>query len=517
VFATILGDHPEALIVGAALIAVYQTAKFAELDRGDPVISRYVTRVQGAKTKDFVGANSYYGALVAFLIVSLGFYYLVCQISEPVLSGVVQLLTGAKLKAPKDIPYPLYVAALFMGLTQPVIPWLAKLGDAQRNFFHNRIDVPRRVIDLTASLAVTVETRSGSNRKRLEHEVISLTDDDWLSRIKDLVDVPFYQSQLKEVGLGDPTKAVKTLHDSSAKELRERIEDLILFNLIAAIRKSGLKNLQQVASLIEPNHVIRPSTLGHYISALVLSGLVLGLAVLTIWHTLDLLRPTIEHTFGKGGLWPESEFLGTELARIVPSIFICLLIAAYMFPRADVKTKGRPGNGRRSLITFDFLVQFAQNNASALFLCFLVSLIIHFTAEFYQYGTAVEIAKNASNISLAKMTIVLVRTVPSLAVSYCALLYLSLGKPSFIAMLAIATTATSAFSFLVVETFLRFDILPAFPQYGAGWDYALFYVLANALVSMAAFASIVLFFRTQAIAPRTEAALRARLRRRRAT
>jgi hypothetical protein len=135
-------------------------------------------------------------------------------------------------------------------------------------------------------------------------------------------------------------------------------------------------------------------------------------------------------------------------------------------------------------------------------------LIIHFTAEFYQYGDS----SGGTAVTLSKIVVIFVRTAPSLAASYCMLLYLRCErhghKLSFIWMLTTTTLVTSALALLVVETFLQFDFLPVFTKFTTGNDYMVFYVLANALVAAAGFAVIVLFFHTHVIAPQSGIALR---------
>ncbi len=148
-----------------------------------------------------------------------------------ILSGALKILTGNS-QLPPNVPCPLYIAALFMGLTQPVIPVLARLGEAQRNFFHNRIEIPRRIIDLTADLTVAIDRRSVSKGKlaadKLAAELRNLISDDWLASLGRCGDLAFYQQQLDKVQL-DPGTAEKTLEEASPRELRNLLEELVFF------------------------------------------------------------------------------------------------------------------------------------------------------------------------------------------------------------------------------------------------------------------------------------------------
>jgi len=119
---------PDVFLVGAALILIYQAARFGNIYAEDPVTSRYVSLLPGAGVRDFAGPNAYNWALVAFLVASLIVYSLLCMISPNVLVGAVKLLTdnADAEKIAQGVPLPLYIAALFMGLTQPIIPGLSQ-------------------------------------------------------------------------------------------------------------------------------------------------------------------------------------------------------------------------------------------------------------------------------------------------------------------------------------------------------------------------------------------------------
>lgn len=495
-----LGDQWVALVFGATLLAVFQAAKFAELDVTDPVTNRYVSLLPGATAKDFAGRSTYYITLVFFLLVSLILYYLVCLISPQVLGGAVKQFTGTSPQF-EGMPFPLYVAALFMGLTQPVLPGLIKLEEALRTFFHDQIEVPRRVIDFSESLIAAIDARSGSDRRQLAKEVRTLIDDAWLQRLKSGGDLPFYKLQMERLELGDPTTAAKTLKDSSPKELREFIEKLVLFNLIAVIRRSGPQHLVQVAEWSQTPLRLPPSNVGRFVSSLVLSGLVFGIAILAIWYVLYLLGQQVENYFNfppKTALWPNERWLGVALAQIVPAIFVALLISVYMLPKQHPDRAAKHHIGKNVGITIDFLVDFAHSTVSIIVFCFITSLAINVIAEFYQYGISI-IVKDVT--SPAKFMIIFAKTFPSLAVSYCALLYLSregAGRPlSFGMMSIVVALAVTVLALLVALIFLHWDYLPAFPDIAAvnsGWDYVIFYVVANVLVSECAFATVIGFF-----------------------
>ncbi len=162
------------------------------------------------------------------------------MLSPNVLIGAVKLLSNNPdaEKIAQGIPLPLYIAALFMGLTQPIIPGLSQFQVAQRNFFHDRIEVPRRIIDVSESLMVAIDARAGSNKQQLVDEIRKLVSDKFLTSLEAYGDLPFYKLQLDKLGIASGALET-TIQDSSVKELHALIERLVLCALVAVSRKSG--------------------------------------------------------------------------------------------------------------------------------------------------------------------------------------------------------------------------------------------------------------------------------------
>src|SRR5262249_39694476 len=187
-----------------------------------------------------------------FLVASLVVYSLLCMISPNVLTGAVKLLSNNAdaEKIAQGVPLPLYIAALFMGLTQPIIPGLSQFQAAQLNFFHDQIEVPRRIIDISESLTVAIEARAGKDKQRLVAEVRKLVGDDFLTSLQPYGDLAFYKLQLGNLGI-DGEALETTISDSSVKELRSLIERLVPCALGAVSRKSGPQPLTKVAQKLE--------------------------------------------------------------------------------------------------------------------------------------------------------------------------------------------------------------------------------------------------------------------------
>src|SRR5258708_13053091 len=211
----------QSFLLGAVLVTLVHATKFGELNLANPVTGRYLALLPGAKVRDFVGPYAYHIALVAFLSASLIAYYLVCQISPDILKGAIKLFSDADPEtAIRGVPYPLYIAGLFIGLTQPVIPIFSRFGEAQRDFFHDQIEIPKRLIDIAERLAGTIEARAGSDKRLLAREVRNLVGVNVLSTVQTYVDMPFYNLQLERLHLISTAPHKNTIHKAPDQHIQ---------------------------------------------------------------------------------------------------------------------------------------------------------------------------------------------------------------------------------------------------------------------------------------------------------
>ena len=265
----------QSFLLGAVLVILVHATKFGELNLANPVTGRYLALLPGAKVRDFVGPYAYHVALLAFLSVSLVAYYLACQISPDILKGAIKLFSDADPEtAIRGVPYRLYIAALFIGLTQPVIPVFSRFGEAQRDFFHDQIEVPKRLIDLAERLASAIEARAGADKRLLAKEVRNLVSGDVYSTVQTYGDIAFYKLQLERLDLADPVALENAIKESSAKELRGLIERITFCTLVAVMRQSGTRALVKVADAIGISSS-RPrfNNLGYFLTGLAASGI----------------------------------------------------------------------------------------------------------------------------------------------------------------------------------------------------------------------------------------------------
>jgi hypothetical protein len=126
-------------------------------------------------------------------------------------------------------------------------------------------------------------------------------------------------------------------------------------------------------------------------------------------------------------------------------------------------------------------------------------VLIQIGQWFYEYGISEKLVQRTA----AQLFLPVIQAFISVAVCLFTTWYLvsaSTHPPrrglSFTAtMLAIVAT-TALFAFFYEITFVQ-DYVHAHPQAAPGWDHVLFGVIANVLVSVCAFASFALFFKSR--------------------
>jgi hypothetical protein len=494
--------HQQAFLVGAMLVAIYQAAKFTELNLADPITKRYVALLPDANVRDFASSFAYHTALFVFLGVSLVVYFSLCQISPDLVKGVARLLSpGETSTSLENIPYPLYIAALFIGLSQPVIPIFSQFVNAQRDFFHDRINVPRRVIDLSESLTHAIELRSGTDKRRLANEVRNLASGKFVTSLQSYGDGAYYGLQLEKLELGDEDAIARTIKGSSAKELRGLIERLILCALVAAMRRSGPNSLIKIAGSLQA-HVpsMQTDNGGYFVASLVSSGVLFTLALAILANLFGLLVGPVSQLFPNQveRMWPmDLSNVAQELSYIVPPIFISLLGAVFLLAPRDRTQVPDSGSKPASSLGTEF-VDFFRSSAVVLGMCIAITMLIQIGMTFYEYGSISNVPSEAWTMS--KLILPVIQSFIPVAVCLFTTWYLVSSSVhshrrglSFTATMLAIVAATALVGFLYELTFVE-DYLRAHPKAAPGWDHVLFGVVANVLVSICAFASIALFF-----------------------
>lgn len=498
----------QSFLLGAVLVTLVHATKFGELNLANPVTGRYLALLPGAKVRDFVGPYAYHVALVAFLSASLIAYYLVCQISPDILKGAIKLFSDADPEtAIRGVPYPLYIAGLFIGLTQPVIPVFSRFGEAQRDFFHDQIEVPKRLIDLAERLAGSIEARAGADKRLLAREVRNLVGGNVLSTVQTYGDLAFYKLQLERLDLDDPAALENAIKESSAKELRGLIERITFCTLVAVMRQSGTRALVKVTDAIgiSPSRP-RFNNLGYFLTGLAASGMLFSICILTIALVFALLADPIARLFGKPldqSLWPNDlDNVGSELWTIVPPIFVCLMVAVSLLGPNEARQTRSPKPSPSATSNGD-LIGFFRSGASVFGLCIGATVVFKSAGLLYEYGSTFNVSKEA--LSAARLMLPMIQSFIPVAVCLFTTWYLASCNAetpqrgfSFTRTLLAIAGAVGFLAVLYDMTFL-YEYRRVHPQHGLAWEHLLFSVVANVLISICAFVSVVLFFKSRIV------------------
>ena len=149
----------------------------------DPEFAARSAPIPNLRAIDFAGKAIYCAALLAFLAATLLTYFVLCKISPTILLGWAQV-SGAPANEDlaqfvDSVNYPLYIAAAFIGFTQPGIPLLSNIGNVQRDLFHAWMGVPRRVMSTSSSSPIR-SSRGARMPGSWPRSSEVLVSDDWV-------------------------------------------------------------------------------------------------------------------------------------------------------------------------------------------------------------------------------------------------------------------------------------------------------------------------------------------------
>jgi hypothetical protein len=295
------------------------------------------------------------------------------------------------------------------------------------------------------------------------------------------------------------------IKESSEKEMRKLIERLVLCALIAVMRKSGPKSLIKVAERLGVRSpTARSSKLGSLIESLIASSVVFCVGLLIIARILSWLCGSIESLFDKSadnGLWPSSlGNVGDELFTISSPIIVCLFVAVFISLSGPRHRSIDDGASVQPPSLADDFIDFMRKSAPILLLCIVISEVINIGQMFYEYGSF-HLPPEAR--SLSRLTLPVIQSFIAVAVCIFTTWYLVSTAHggdhrgvSFAGTAIIIAVVTGFIALLYDQTFME-QYLAVHPEYGPGGDHILFSVLANVLVSVSAFCSVGVFFKTR--------------------
>ncbi len=236
---------------GAAVLAFSQIGKFCEFSapQNTPSTPRSNLMLQ-LRPRDFTDGWTFNTGLVAFLIASLLVYTLLCSVPPSVLQGWMTIAGGdaeqSKLTDPSI--FPLFVAAMMVGLTQP-FPGLDRIANFQKEVFHRWIGIPERVARIAAHFTDQILARSDTP-EALVGELERMLSDQWIHRIGGFADTSFYFDCLTQMKLDRPAELDEIRH-GSAREKRFIVQDLTFAAAVATVKSGGGRALPKLARALD--------------------------------------------------------------------------------------------------------------------------------------------------------------------------------------------------------------------------------------------------------------------------
>ena len=194
----------------------------------------------------------------------------------------------------------------------------------------------------------------------------------------------------------------------------------------------------------------------------------------------------------------------------MPPIFVCLIVAVSLLAPNESPQTRHSGLSPSSASNID-LIGFFRSGASVFGLCIGVTILVKIAQLFYAYGSTSDVSKDA--LSAARLMLPMIQSFIPVAVCLFTTWYLSscaAAVPrrglSFTSTLFAIAGVVSFLAILYDMTFL-YEYLRVRPKDGPGWEHVLFSVVANVLISICAFVSIVLFFKSRTILQKPAAVL----------
>lgn len=476
---------------GAVLLLASQVAKFYELNSFDPVFGERSTLIPNLRADDFAGPRAFRGMLFAFLAITFLVYLVLCAASPTLLTGWAEVTdaVGDPNKYSESVPFPLYIAAALMGLTQPIPGWTT-IANLQRNIFHFWIGVPKKVVETAMYLSNQVRDRAHSSGT-LNAEVEKLTSDAWVRRIDPYADTVFYRQQIERMEL-DKEAELKEVLSGSNREKKGIIEQLIYAASVATVRESGGKALPRLAEHLDvemPPAPPSPRDLG--------AGALLFIVALTVlWFLIPMLDSFVEQIAGARprDFWPNTLGLSGQyiLSQVVP-IFLSVTVMLSMWSSSILTTNDQ-----------DTPVEGAFNRYASLLLAVVIIVIT------YDYVQAIfdtgyfrrDFTGSTAEFFLTRLPFNVLHSL--IAASACFVILLHIGKNGATASkteVAASGALLAVVVALVSSFYSEARLLYQYDMKG-GLDFVALVVLLNVLSALLAFAAAIFYFRRRIAATR---------------
>lgn len=484
---------------GAFVLCTYQIAKFSELNSLDPSFSARSAIIPNLRASDFAGRFLFYGSLTAFLLATFVGYSLLCAASPRLLAGWAKLtgIQGDPETFVKSVPYPLYIAAAFMGLTQPAIPILSKIGDMQRNVFHAWIGVPKRVVGTSTFFSNQILARC-PDRESLGRELQKLVSDSWLNRIDAYADTVFYRQQISRLKLNDDGQ-IEDIIKGSKWELRNLIEQLTYAVSLATVRESGGKGLSRLAADLGVTVPAGTAPLKDYLAG----GVLCLIGMTLLWFLIPMFDTPASAYLQDGDwdFWPDdlqktAQYL---LSHAVP-VFIATVITLALWARRQELALESGEN--RNPSDGDF-IKGLENYAGLILTLVLIVVLYDFAQALYDFGSfQANLARSAYEFMIKNVPFYVLHSfVPILA---CFIILIYVGRLDNPATKMSAIVSAGLLVLVVGFTSAFYAMARLYYQFNGtkGVDFIVLVVAVNVTASLLALVTASLFGRRQIAARR---------------
>jgi hypothetical protein len=364
--------------LGGALLAFFQIGKFGEINTVGADLKDQPAVIPNLRTRDFIGNQVYLGFLTIFILVTITAYFFVCLASPALISGWVRVTQGVAedtrlMEFVKSVPYPLFIAAAFMGLANQSVPGFSSIVNIQRNVFHELVGVPGVVVSASTFMSMQILAQE-STKEALQKRLVELASNAWMAKISRYADENFYHHELGRLKL-DPA----TFADSSQRELEYLVSALVYVAAIATAKESGRTALATLAKDLR----VEPPTVGGTPWAGVPAAMLwLIMSITVLWFLLPMLHPLIQAIMGStpAKFWPSGQdalnYSGSYiLSQVLPVLLATLLLLVTLPTKEDAD--GEPELTAKQL--FDA-------KAGLLLLAAIVVVLFDFLQTLSDYG-----------------------------------------------------------------------------------------------------------------------------------
>jgi hypothetical protein len=380
---------------GAILLLIYQGAKFSELSTLVSTRTGRESRIPNLRASDFAGPASFFGTLFAYLVATFVIYLAACSIAPSIIVGWTVISGGPPIpaEAVEGGAFPLYISALYMGLTQPGIPVLSSVANLQRDIFHFWIGVPKRVIS-TSEYFLNQLLAEGEDDAALTGQIRRLTSTQWIARFDSYADAVFYRGQLERLKLSG-ADAMEDVAGRSVSERRDLLDNLVFAASIAAVRESGGRALNRLARDLGVGVPVEDDVMG--LLRRILPGALLALvAVVVAMFALPMASSLAEaFDIGLSDFWPDTPVAASTYiaAQVVPLVLAAALILCRIPREASREDRGDGGeqNGGGILAVLN-------GHALLLLAVFTLVVVFDYAQMLSDYSNPAEGAKEGAHV-----------------------------------------------------------------------------------------------------------------------